>query len=253
MSDFFKAPPIKRFAAYLIDLILLLAITAGVAVWVGTEMDYSGQLDKVQGFYTSYEQKHGITNLNGITQEEYQALSQADKDKYEKAWEEMDADDEARYTLNMLVFTRIIAIGAGTLLGYVILEVMLPLIFQNGQTLGKKILGLCVMHKDHVRVSTLQVIFRAILGKYFIGTLIPLALLMIPNFSIWIISGSTIVAIIAMTQAFIVMMSQANCGIHDKLFHTVVADFTQQYIFDTMEERRAYDRELQAREEALGT
>lgn len=250
MSDFFKAPPIKRLAAYLIDLILLLAITAGVSVWIGTAMDYSGQMDALQGVYTDYEQKYGIKDLDSITQEEYQALSQADKDKYENAWTEMDEDPAARNTLNMIVLTRIIALGVGTLLGYLILEVLLPLVFKNGQTLGKKALGLCVMHKDHVRVGVMQVILRAVVGKYFVGTLIPLVLLMVPNFSIWIISGSTIVAVIAMAQAFIVLMSQANCGIHDKLFHTVVADFNQQYIFDTLEERRAYDAELEAREEA---
>ena len=251
MSDFFKASPIKRIAAYLIDLILLLAITAGIAVGIGSARDYSGQMDALTAHYDRYEQKYGI-ELDGITQEEYQALSQKEKDNYEKAYAEMDADDEARYTLNMIVFIRLVALGVGSLVGYLILEVMLPLIFKNGQSLGKKALGLCVMHKDHVRVGVMQVILRAIVGKNFVGTLIPLALLMLPNFSIWIISGSTIVAVIAMTQAFIVLMSQANCGIHDKLFHTVVADFNQQYIFDSIDERRAYDRELKEREAAYG-
>ncbi|MBQ6997268.1 MAG: RDD family protein [Oscillospiraceae bacterium] len=252
MSDFFKAPPIKRFAAYLIDLVLLVAITAGVAVGMFSVMNYNGYMEDLNAHFEKYEQKYG-TDLDGMTQEMYQSLSQSERDNYDKAYEEMDNDDAARFTLNMVVFIRIVALGVGFLVGYVILEVILPLIFGNGQSLGKKILGLCVMHKHHVRISVWQVIFRAILGKFFVGTLIPMALLMLPNFSIWIISGSTIVAVIAMTQAFIVMFSQANCGIHDKLFNTVVADFNQQYIFDSVEERRAYDRELQRREEAYGT
>jgi len=59
-------------------------------------------------------------------------------------------------------------------------------------------------------------------------------------------------AAIAMTQGFIVLMSQANCGIHDKLFKTVVADFEQQYIFDSLEEKRAYEQELEEREAKYG-
>lgn len=248
MSDFYKAAPIKRFAAYLIDLILLLAITAGVAVAIFNAMDYSSYNEQLQNHYARYEQEYGI-DLN-ISQEEYQALTQKEMEKYDAVYEAMDKDDAARYTLNKIVFIRLVSLAAGTLVGYLILEVMLPLILKNGQTIGKKALGLCVMHKDHIRVGVMQVILRAIVGKYFVGTLIPLVLLMVPNFRIWIISGSTIMAIIAMTQAFIVLMSQANCGIHDKLFHTVVADFTQQYIFDSVEERRAYDRELKEREAA---
>lgn len=250
MSEFYKAKPIKRFAAYVIDMILLLAITFGVMVPMCSWLGYANSREELVPFYEKYSQEYGIDlQISGT---EYDELSEKQKEAYDKAYDAMNQDKEALYVMNKILFTVLASAAAGFLVGYAILEVALPLIFKNGQTIGKKAMKLCVMHKDHVLVSPWQVIFRAILGKYFIGTLIPMVLLALPELKIWIISGSFILAIIAMTQAFIVLMSQANCGIHDKLFNTVVADFEQQYIFDTLEERRAYDAELAAREEAYG-
>ncbi len=245
MLEFFKAPPIKRFAAYLIDLVLLLAITVGISVGMWSAMNLQSYTEGLQPYYEKYEQEFGV-DFDASPYE----LGEKELEKYNAAYEAMDKDPEATAIKNKIMSILLISAAVGSLAGYLILEVMLPLIFKNGQSLGKKIMGLCVMHKDHVRISVMQVIYRAILGKYFIGTLVPMALLAMQNFKIWIISGSTIVAVIAMTQAFIVLLSQANCGIHDKLFHTVVADFNQQYIFNSREERRAYDRELEERESA---
>lgn len=250
MSEFYKAKPIKRFVAYVIDMLLLLAITFGVMVPMCSWLGYEDSRAELVPFYEKYSQEYGIDlQISGT---EYDELSQKQKEAYDKAYDAMNQDKDALYVMNKVLFAVLASAAVGFLVGYVILEVALPLILKNGQTIGKKAMKLCVMHKAHVTVSPWQVIFRAILGKYFIGTLIPMVLLALPELKIWIISGSLILALIAMTQAFIVLMSQANCGIHDKLFNTVVADFEQQHIFDTLEERRAYDAELEAREAAYG-
>lgn len=254
MLDFHKAKPIKRLAAYLIDLILLVAITAGVAVGMFAKMDYKSYEEKFEASCEKYGQQFGV-DLSASRADQAE-LSEAEQEKYMAAWEALNADEEAMDAVKQKLRIELVSAMVGLLVGYVILEIMVPLILKNGQTVGKKIMNLCVMHKYHVRVGFMQIIYRTILGKYFIETLIPVAMLILSDYGVLGMTASLVLGIIAMVQGFIVMMSQANCGIHDKLFNTVVADFKKQHIFDTWNDRfdfeEAYEKEMAEREAAYG-
>ena len=77
MSDFFKAPPIKRFAAYLIDLVLLVAITFGVMVPMCSWQGYANSREELEPFYEKYSQEYGIDlQISGT---EYDELSEEQK------------------------------------------------------------------------------------------------------------------------------------------------------------------------------
>lgn len=250
MLDFYKAHVLKRIAAYVIDLILLCAITAGVVVGMFSALDYDTYDSELKTYYAQYEEKYGV-DLD-LARDEIIELPEEEQKKYEDAYEALNKDDRALFLLNQTVKITLLSIAVGLLVGYLILEVMIPLILKNGQTVGKKALGLCVMHKYQVRVGVMQVIFRAIVGKYFLETLIPVMMYLLRYFGALNTTASLVLAIIVMVQAFIVFFSQANCGIHDKLFNTVVADFKKQYIFDTLDERidyeEAYEKEMAKRE-----
>ena len=239
MLDFYKAKPLKRLAAYIIDLILLLIITASVAAGMFAAMDYQVYEEQFDQACQVYGEQFGV-DLTASRADQAE-LSEEVQDKYLEAWEALNADAQAMDSIKEMLRITLLSAVAGFFAGYLILEVMIPLIFKNGQTVGKKLLGLCVMHKYHVRVGTMQIIYRAILGKYFLETLIPVVLLILSNYGVLGTTASLLLSVIAMTQGFIVMMSQANCGIHDKLFKTVVTDFKQQHIFDTLNERIDYE------------
>ena len=247
MLDFYKAKPLKRMAAYVIDLILLLIITVSVVFGMFSTMNFDNYRNELVSYYDKYEQQYDVdlsVSKSGLSEEEQQ--------KYDAALDALNSDEGALTVLSNIVKIVLVSLAVGLLVAYAILEVMLPLIFKNGQTIGKKAMGLCVMHKEHIRVSVLQVIYRAILGKYFVETLIPVVMLLLKLSGTLGTTASLILSAIAMTQGFIVLMSQANCGIHDKLFKTVVADFEQQYIFDSLQEKRAYEQELAEREAKYG-
>lgn len=254
MLEFHKAKFIKRLAAYAIDLILLLAITLGIAAAMFSEMDYNTYEEKFELCCEKYGQQFGV-DLSASRADQAE-MPEAEQEKYMAAWEALNADAEAMDAIKQKLRIELLSAIVGFFVGYVILEVMLPLIFKNGQTVGKKIMGLCVMHKYHVRVGFMQIIYRTILGKYFIETMIPVVMLILSDYGVLGMTASLVLAAIAMTQGFIVMMSQANCGIHDKLFHTVVADFKKQHIFDNWNDRfdfeEAYEKEMAEREAAYG-
>jgi uncharacterized RDD family membrane protein YckC len=254
MLEFCKASPLKRLAALVIDLILLLAITLGVVAAMYSSMDYAKHEEQYEISCQKYSEQFGVDLTASRT--EQSELSDEEIAKYTKAWEAFNADETAMNAVKSMLGINLLSLAVGFFAAYLILELLLPLIFGNGQTIGKKILGLCVMHKYHVRVGTAQMIFRTILGKYFIETLIPVVMFQLRNYGALGTTASLVLAGIAMTQGFFVLMSQANCGIHDKLFKTVVADFNEQYIFDTLDERidfeEAYEEELAKREAAYG-
>lgn len=254
MLDFYKANPLKRLAAYVIDLILLVAITAGVVVGMCSAMDYDSYEAQFQAYCDQYSEQFD-TDLS-VPRTEVQSYSEEQQKNYYDALDALNQDKDALKVYTRMGMTVIAALTAGIFLGYLILELIIPLILKNGQTVGKKIMGLCVMHKHHVRVSALQIILRTIVGKCLIETLIFVWLLLLKHYGILGTTASLIMSVIAMIQGFLVLMSQANCGIHDKLFNTVVADFKQQYIFDTIDERidyeEAYEAELARREAAYG-
>lgn len=258
MLDFYKAKPLKRLAAYAIDMILLLAITVGVVAGMFSALGYWNYKDELNAHYTRYEQEYGVEI--DVTAEAKTAMSDEEIAKRTEALAAMEKDERVQHVMYSIVYILLGSIAAGLLVAHLILEVMLPLIFKNGQTVGKKLMGLCVMHKHHVRVGAVQIICRAVLGKYFIETLIPVAIILTRNItnpdSVISLVGTVLLPVIAMVQGFLVLMSQANCGIHDKLFNTVVADFKEQYIFDTLDERidfeEAYEEEMAAREAAYG-
>ena len=254
MLEFYKAKPIKRLAAYVIDLILLLAITVGVVVGMFSTMGYAAYEEQFDMYCQKYGQQFGV-DLSASRADQAE-LPEAELEKYSAAWEALNADEQAMDAVKQKLRIELLAATVGFFVAYVILEVMIPLIFKNGQTVGKKLMGLCVMHKYHVRVGVMQIIYRTILGKYFIETIIPVIMLILSDYGVLGTTASLVLAIIAMTQGFIVLMSQANCGIHDKLFHTVVADFNEQHIFDTLDERitfeEAYEKEMAEREAKYG-
>ncbi len=247
MLDFHKAKPLKRLAAYVIDLFLLLIVTAGVVAGMFSVLNFNGYRNELLSYYEEYGQQYDVD-----LSEQKANLSEEDQKKYDDAIAGLNSDERALSALANIVKITWLSMAVGLLVAYVILEIMLPLIFKNGQTVGKKTMGLCVMHKDHVQVSALQVIFRTILGKYFIETLIPATMLLLKLSATLGTTASLVLSLIAMTQGFIVLMSQANCGIHDKLFKTVVADMNKQHIFATVDDLKAYEEEMARREAAYG-
>ena len=247
MLDFYKASPIKRFVAYMIDMILLLIIAGSIVVGMFSKMNFTAYREELVSYYDKYEQQYGV-DLS-VSKD---SLSEEDQQKYIDAFDALNNDKGALSVLSSMVKIAWLSLAVGLLVAYIILEVMLPLIFKNGQTVGKKAMGLCVMHKEHVKVSVMQVIYRAIVGKYFVETLVPITMILLQLSGTLGTTAVLILSAIVMIQGFIVLMSQANCGIHDKLFKTMVADFEQQYIFDTLEEKRAYEQELEEREAKYG-
>ena len=132
------------------------------------------------------------------------------------------------------------------LITYLILEFAVPLLFQNGQTLGKKIFGVGVMRIDSVKISPVILLIRTVLGKYAVETMIPVFCLL----SLLLGTASSVTTILLLllivAEVALLIFTQANTPLHDMLAGTVTVDFASQMIFDSPEELLEYKKRLHA-------
>ena len=240
----------KRISAYILDFILTVILTTGAALAVSAIVKYDACLEAYQArqevFLQQIEDKHDI-NLQ-ITEEEYNALSQEEKEAYDKAkgiaLQELDellkADSEFM-ALHSKIFSLVLTISCiSVLIGVAGAYFIVPLFLKNGQTLGKKVFGLAVMRTNCVKISNPILFVRSIVGLYAMETMFPIFLFIMVLFGMLNIVGIIVLALFFILQIGVMIATQTNSSIHDLLSDTVVVDFASQQIFDSEEELIAY-------------
>ena len=129
------------------------------------------------------------------------------------------------------------------LLVYLVLEFFVPLIFGNGQTVGKKIFAIGVMQQNHVRITPTQLFVRSILGKCTVETMVPMLIaLMIFIGSLGAV-GTGVLIVMLIMQIVMMIATKTNSTIHDVLSATVVVDMHSQMIFDSAEKLLEYKKQ----------
>ena len=221
--DLQKAGLLKRFSAYLLDFILLCVLAVGFALAVSAITGYEGYLAKYSEQIEIYEENYG--KISEVTEEFYNGLSADAKACY---------DEVARLfaTIQNLI---LLMTSSGIFLAYFILEFLLPLKFRNGQTVGKKVFGLAVMHLNFVKVSGISMFIRTMLGKYTIETMFPILIVILIFFGGIGFIGTLILFALLILQIVMFFTSGTYSTIHDLLAKTVVVDLSSQMIFDSEE------------------
>lgn len=238
----------KRISAYLFDIVIFLVVLTGFAFIISAIVGYNGKLEDMEALYTEYEEKYGI-KLD-ITTNEYDAMTEEERlaydDKYNAAAEEFDRDERAKELSSLLINLTIIIVTIALFLSFMLLEFVIPLFLRNGQTLGKKIFGICLMRDDCVKVSAVMMFVRSILGKYTIETMVPLAVIVLIFLGGAGFGGLVALLLLVVFEIVLVVRTKTNSFIHDLLAYTVVVDMQSQMIFDTKEEMLEYKKRIHA-------
>ena len=234
----------KRASAYIFDFILLGILAVGIGFLLSLFLGYDTQIEKMEAAYTKYEEKYGI-DLN-ISFNDFEKLTDEQKARYEEADKEFSKDVEVNRIYSLIINMTLIIITFGILVSYLLLEVLVPIFFKNGQTLGKKVFGVAVMRVDGVRLSTLQLFIRTILGKFTIETMFPIFLVMMIMLGALGIIGTAVIILLGVLQAAVLIVTKTNSAIHDLIAGTVTVDMASQMIFDTPEELMEYKKRIHA-------
>ena len=243
-NDFQKASVLKRISAYTFDLILLACVVMVIAMALSGLFGFDVYNDRLDAAYEKYGELYGI-NVS-MTFEEYGNLAPEELERYAQALEAINEDDEAVHAYSMVVNLTLIIASVSILLGYVLLELLIPLWLRNGQTLGKKIFGIALMRTDGVKVTPFMMVVRTILGKYTLETMIPVLIVIMLLFQLVGLGGTLVIGLIFIVQIVAVLATRTNSAIHDLLACTVAVDMASQMIFDSPETILEYKKRLSA-------
>jgi uncharacterized RDD family membrane protein YckC len=181
-----------------------------------------------------------------MTQAQFDALSQAQQDAYDEAYQALISDREVIYLYNLVLNLTILITTFSILIAVLLMEFAVPLLLGDGRTLGKKIFGLCVMHTDGIRMNRMQLFVRTVLGKFTVETMVPVYLLLMLFWGIIDLTGTIVLFGLLIVQCVVMVVTKTNSMIHDLLAGTVVADFASQRIFRSREELIEYQKALAA-------
>ena len=241
----------KRASAFLFDVIILGIVVVGIAAVMSNLLGYDAYMDKVDAAYAAYETQYGIDFE--ITQQDFDKLTKEEQDYWWSAYNALIADKDAMYAYTMVVNLTMVIATVSFLLAYGVLEFAIPMLFKNGQTLGKKMFGIGVMRVDGVKVVGPLMFIRTILGKFTIETMIPVFIIMMIFFGSLGIEGTIILGLILLVQIILMIATQTNSTIHDILAKTVVVDVASQMIFESEEDLIAYKEKMHAEQVARQT
>ena len=240
--DLQRANMWKRISAYLLDAILLGILVVGCALLLSGILGYDRYADDLEKAYDRYEAEYGMSF--DISATEYEAMSQEQLAVFEAASEAFSRDEEVIYVYSMLINLTLIITVFSILLGYLVLEFAVPLFLKNGQTLGKKIFGIAVMHTNGVKINTPMLFARTVLGKYTIETMIPVLIVIMIYFNLVGFFGTLMIMLLAFAQAILLIVTHTRSPIHDLIAKTVTVDMASQMIFDSEEDMLEYKKRI---------
>ena len=238
--DLQKAGTLKRAAAWLLDLILLVVLACGIGMVLSAVLNYDQHSQTLEACYEKYEKEFGIDF------DVYSDLTEEEQARFEAANAALQKDTEALRAYNTVINLSLTIISLSILLSYLALEFGVPLLFGNGQTMGKKIFGIALVRVDGVRITPFALFVRTVLGKYTIETMIPVLLAMMIFIGVIGILAPAIVLGLLIVQIALIVTSNTNSALHDHMAATVAVDLASQMIFDTPEDLMEYKKQIHA-------
>ena len=238
MYDLQKASLLKRASAFLLDFILLVVLATGVGMVVSAITGFDTYNDALGQRQAQYEQQYGVSF--DLSQSEFAELTEEEQKKLTDAYDELAKDPDFIYNYNMVINLSLTIVSTSLLVAYLALEFVVPLLFGNGQTVGKKIFGIAVMKLSGIKVDAVSLFVRTLLGKFTFETMIPLLLLLMMLWGAIGMVGPLVIGAILVTEIVFMITSHTNAMIHDKLAQTVAVDMQSQMIFASGAELLAY-------------
>lgn len=239
-NDIQRAGLMKRFSAYLVDVMALLCVATLIMLCMSAITGYEAYSDRLEEIYEEYE-------ALGLIQFEDEEPTPEEIERYNAAVEKFNNDEEVIAVYGKVVDLTLIIASVGILLAYVILEVLVPMRLGNGQTFGKKIFGIALMRIDSVKITGFMLLVRSLLGKCVIETMIPvlIIILMLLGGNVGMM-GLLIIGLLLLVQVILLFATKNRTVLHDMLACTIAIDMESQRIFDSPEARTEYIKRISA-------
>lgn len=240
VNDLQKADMWKRVSAWLFDGVLMIALALACGILLSGLLGVQTHNEKLEAEYDRVAQAYGVSF--DVSEADYLAMSQEEQQNYDAAYQALITDAEAMYAYNKVIGLTLVLVSLSLLAAILIWEFCLPLLFGNGQTLGKKIFNLGLMGKDSVKLNKLQLLIRTLVGKYIIDTMVPVVVLLMLFWGSLSQFGPMLLLGWLAGQVLCLAVTKNHTAVHDLLAGTVAVDINNQVIFSSPEELAAYRR-----------
>lgn len=242
--DLQKASMWKRISAALFDLITHSILIVAFAYLLSSLLGFDNYNATFNNAIEKYSAQFGTAFQ--MTQEQIAALTEVEIANYEAAYKALTSDMEAMYAYNMIIYMSLGIASFSILLSFLVLEFIVPLQLGDGQTIGKRIFSIGVIRTDFVTVPPVQLFIRSILGKYTIGTMLPVLIVILLLFGQIGIFGTAILAALAIGQVVSIAVTSTNSALHDLLAGTVTVDISSQRTFRDTQALLDYQKRMYA-------
>lgn len=266
MFELKKIGIVKRASALLLDAILLAVLATGFMFLISLMCNYSHEQQLASQYYKEWEQfrkdyiedvaefygfkyvadgdNYTITDSNGkivSIDEVMLALDESGGNHAEtaEAYQKFKALPSAKvvnlkyqYVYNLMF----LIISLGIFLAYFVLEFIIPLCLKNGQTIGKKVFGICLVRPTCVKITAPNLFARTILGKFAVETMFPVLLVFLLLFGGIGIMAIILLVALAILNIVLFFATKNRTPIHDLFANTVAVDMSVQMIYQSDEE-----------------
>ncbi len=214
----------QRLVAFLFDLIIIFFLNFTLSVIAIVPIsNHFGYDDLVQEYNAQllefnlgeYDENNEfvIFNFDDINQDDLQAF-------YD--------DPEAKAISNRKYVFDLIQISAGLFIAEIIVMFIVPLLFKNGQTLGKKLMKLGLVDNYGLRVKPMNVFVRFLIGWFVFETAMSLITMTMFGLPIFIL-----------VSMLMLLLTKNKRALHDVIGSTIVVSLDKMVVFDSGEERQA--------------
>lgn len=242
MPDIQKAAFSKRLFAFLADAVLISIIASALFILFSAVLKTDSYSKKYDEIVKKYESEFGV--VFGLSAEEYEKLSDAEKTNYKNAVDTVNGDEEANKAVKTYYTLFLTEIAGGILIAVLLTEFVVPVILKDGRTPGKRLFGLGVMRNGCLAISTPVLFVRAVIGKGLFEIILPAVILFTALTGITGVFGIGLLIIFAVFEVFSLIKSGGSAFLHDVLTDTVVIDWASQRIFRSAAERDEYMRRI---------
>ena len=265
MFELKKIGIVKRASAWLLDAILLAVLSTGFIFIISLICNYSHEEQLATQYYDEWEDFRkeyigAVAEYYGFTYEEdeesYIIKKNGEISSLEDVMIALDAskgeDVETAEAYNRyLSLTPVSKVNAqyqyvysllfmmaslGVLFAYLVLEFVVPIFLKNGQTVGKKVFCIGLVHSNCVKISILSLFTRTLIGKYAIETMFPVLLIFLFFFGGMGLLAIILFAALILLNIVLFFATKNKTPIHDIFAMTVVVDIKLQMIFESEEE-----------------
>ncbi len=213
-----KVPFFKRLLALMLDWMFIVILISTCVIPMSWLMKVSDYGEKFDNYYSKYEKMYGVNF--GLTPEEFNALTEEELKLYEEAYNALTSDEEATAAHDALLKRMLGSIELSILAAYLVMDVLFPLMFKNGQTLGKRAFNLSVVRTNGEPASMLTILSRTVIGKFTLETAIPV--LVISSILMGSLNLFGVLYAAAILIANVILLIKKNIVLHDLLADTVV-------------------------------